>query len=122
MNIYVSHSSEYDYQNKIYRPLKEAKLLFEKNEFFLPHDRDKVINTKEKIRSSDLLIAEVSLPSTGQGIELGWANYVKVPILCIYRTGVKISSSLKFITNYFIEYENENDMIQKIEEFLLHNF
>lgn len=65
-----------------------------------------------------MLIAEVSLPATGQGIELGWADYAKTSILCIYKKGIQISSSLKFITDNFIEYENEENMISQINDFI----
>lgn len=118
MNIYVSHSSSYDYINKIYNPIIKSELS-KTNTFFLPHeDKNKIVNTKDIIASYDLVIAEVSLPTTGQGIELGWASYAKTPILCIYKKGSKISSSLKFITTDFIEYENAEDMIEKISAFL----
>ena len=117
MNIYISHSSKYDYINEIYNPIKKSKLI-ENNKFFFPHDNEKTINTKDIISNSDLIIAEVSLPATGQGIELGWADYANTPILCIYKKGSKISSSLKFITNNFIEYESIEDMINKINDFI----
>lgn len=117
MNIYISHSNKYDYINKIYNPIKKSEF-YKLHNFFFPHDENKKMNTREIITNYDLLIAEVSLPATGQGIELGWADYAKTPILCIYQKGAKISSSIKFLTNDFIEYENENDMIEKIEDFL----
>lgn len=118
MKIYISHSSEYDYINKIYNPIKNSSLS-KSNTFYLPHeDKNNVIDSKDLIKNSDLVIAEVSLPSTGQGIELGWANYSKTPIVCIYEKGSKISSSLKFITKNFIEYENSNDIIEKISGFI----
>ena len=118
MNIYISHSSKYDYKNNIYNPIKNSNL-FKLHNFFFPHDdNNKVINTKDIISNYDLLIAEASLPATGQGIELGWADYAKTPILCIYQKGAKISSSIKFLTNDFIEYENTDDMIKKISDFL----
>lgn len=116
MKIYISHSSKYDYISKIYNPIEKSDLI-EENIFFFPH-KNKIINTKELIESCDLVIAEVSLPTTGQGIELGWADYAKTPILCVYEKGAEISSSLKFITNQFIEYENAEDMIKKIREFI----
>ena len=116
MRIYISHSSEHDYINEIYNPIKNSNLN-EINNFVLPHE-SKITSTKDIIASSDLVIAEVSIPSTGQGIELGWANYCKTPIVCIYEKGAKISSALKFITNNFIEYEDVNDMIDKIKEFI----
>ena len=118
MKIYISHSSKYDYINKIYNPIKESNLN-KSNNFFFPHDdKNKIIDTKDIISSYDLVIAEVSLSSTGQGIELGWADCAKTPILCIYEKGTKISSSLKFITTQFIEYENIEDMLNKISDFI----
>ena len=118
MNIYVSHSNDYDYQSKIYEPIKNSKLM-DGNTFFFPHDEiGKNIKTKDIISYFDLVIAEVSLPSTGQGIELGWSDYAKTPILCMYERGVKITSSLKFITEHFIEYENMEDMVEKIQAFI----
>ena len=89
MKIYISHSSKCDYINKIYNPIKKSNLNKE-NTFFFPHDvNNKVINTKDVISKYDLIIAEVSLPATGQGIELGWADYAKIPILCIYEKGAR---------------------------------
>ena len=118
MKIYISHSSKYDYKNKLYNPIKNSNLV-ESNEIFLPHeDPNQIINTKEIISNSDLVIAEVSVPTIGQGIELGWADYAKTPILCIYEKGAEISSSLKFITNNFIEYEDSDDLVSKISEFI----
>ena len=121
MNIFISHSKKYDYINKIYNPIKNSNLV-KSNNFFFPHDNNKTINTKEIISNSDLAIAEVSLPGTGQGIELGWADYATTPILCIYEKGLKINSSLKFITNNFIGYENTDDMIKKINNFVHDSF
>lgn len=121
MKIYISHSSQYDYINKIYKPIKESNLMKE-NVIFLPHDdNNKVINTKKIIKESDLIIAEVSEASTGQGIELGFADCFNRKILCIFESGTKISSALKFITNNFIEYNNSKDMIDKINEFIDNN-
>ena len=117
LKIYISHASKFDYINKLYNPLKES-ILFKDHVFILPHDEEKVINTKAIISSSDLLIAETSIQTTGQGIELGWADYAHVPIICIYEKGAEISSALKFISNDLIEYENQKDMIQKIEDII----
>ena len=121
MNIYISHSSNFDYINNLYNPIKNSNLV-KSNSFFFPHDSNKTTNTKEIISNSDLVIAEVSLPTTGQGIELGWADYASTPILCIYEKGSEISSSLRFIANSIIEYENEEDMISKIETFINHTY
>ena len=118
MKIYISHSSKYDYTNRIYTPIKNSDLV-QSNTFFLPHeDKNKIVNTKDIISNCDLVIAEVSSPTIGQGIELGWADYAKIPIVCIYEKETRISTSLKFITNYFIEYEDINDMVNKISNFI----
>ena len=45
-------------------------------------------------------------------------NIYVAHLLCIYEKGSKVSSSLKFITNNFIEYDNTNDMVEKINNFL----
>ena len=119
MKIFVSHSSGYDYKSKIYEPIRKSDM-YENNEFIFPHDGNEMLNTKEIIEKSDLIIAEVSLPSTGQGIELAWADFAKAPVLCIYEKNSKISSTLKFITNDFIEYDGADDMINKIANFVEH--
>lgn len=120
MNIYISHSSKYDYINNLYDPIKKSKL-YETHCFYFPHETDEIINTKHIITNYDFLIAEISLPSISQGIELGWADYANVPILFIYQKGTTVSSSLKLVTNHFIEYENTDDMINKINNFIEHN-
>ncbi len=76
------------------------------------------VNTKEIIKNSDLIIAEVSFPATGQGIEIGWADIFGVPILCVSKEGQKISGSLKYITDKFITYSDSQDFITKLSEFL----
>ena len=66
MQRYVSHSSSYDYINEIYNPIINSDIS-KTNTFFLPHEnKNKITNTKDIIASYDLVIAEVSLPSTGQ--------------------------------------------------------
>lgn len=119
MKIYISHSSNYDYLNDLYCPLKSSKICKD-NEVYFPHDKEP-INTKNIIGTFDLIIAEVSFPTTGQGIELGWADYCNVPILCIYKRGSKISSSLKLVTKNFIEYSDINNMTIQIENFINKN-
>lgn len=118
MKICVTHATQLDFINKLYNPIKNSEL-YKNHEIFFPHDEvSKNINTKEIIKQCDLVLAEVSIPSVGQGIELGWADFVEKPILCIYQKGSSYSSALKFITNNFLEYENETDMVSKIQNFI----
>ncbi len=118
MNIFVTHSSNFDFKNELYIPLRKSELN-NLHTIFLPHEEenDEVL-TKDNIKKSDIVLAEVSFPSTGQGIELGWANIYQVPIICIYKINSKISSSLNLLTDKFVIYENSNDMVQKLIDYL----
>lgn len=109
MNIVVTHSNNYDFVNELYIPIKNDNTLKVHN-IHLPEE-SRAIDTKELIKNCDLVIAEVSYPSTGQGIELGWANYVNKPIYCIYKKDKKFSSALKFITSKFYSYSDERELI-----------
>ena len=62
------------------------------------------------------MIAEVSHPSTGLGVELGWANSFGVRIICIFQKGCVLSKSLSAVTDKFVEYSNEREMTEGIEE------
>jgi len=97
MKIYLSHSSSFDFEDQLYKPLKDS-LLIKSHQFFFAHDKENIdTKSKEIIQNSDLVIAEVSYPSTGQGIELGWADIQKIPVLCLYSSGSTFSNSLKFV-------------------------
>jgi nucleoside 2-deoxyribosyltransferase len=114
-NIYIYHSSSFDFKNELYKPIRESELN-KKYNFILPHE-NKIIDTKQTIKEADLIIAEVSFPSTGQGIELGWANILNKKIICIYKDEHKYSSALKFITNQFYNYNKEN-LVTTLENFI----
>lgn len=123
MKIYISHSSAYDYNLDLYQPLKEASF-FSDYEFILPHQESATpLPVKELFNSKKInfVIAEISLPSTGQGIELAWANENNIQVVCFFKENSKYSSSLKFISNKFIEYKNQEDLINKIEAVLKSN-
>ena len=115
MKLYLTHATSYDYKTDLYEPLK--KTIAVNHDIFFPHDEENV-NTKSKdiIKESDVVLAEVSQPSTGQGIELGWADSFNVPIVCFYRSGSKPSGSLRFISNVFIEFSSVEEMTAKLAE------
>lgn len=117
MKIYVAHPSGFDYENMLYKPLR-ASSLNKEHEIFLPHENGQHADTQELIRSCDLVIAEISLPSTGEGIELGRAEAMGIPILCISRKGIRVSDSLRYITEHFLEYSNSEEMLSKVTDFL----
>jgi hypothetical protein len=115
MNIYISHSSGYDYENELYKPIKESGLSAI-HHFFLPHEPENIdAAATDELKQTDVLVAEASLPSTGQGIELGQANVAGVPIICFYKTGTKPSGSLRFVTNKIVEYGDIHDLLAKLQ-------
>jgi len=111
MNIYIAHSSNFDFISELYNPIIEIKFIKQDINFILPHLTDKFKNSKSLISNQiDLLIAEVSYPSTGLGIELGWANIANVPICCIHKINTKYSSSLNTLTDKFYSYSNPEEL------------
>jgi len=117
MKIFVAHSSNFDFKQELYNPLRESALNTQ-HEIFLPQENGREVVTKETIQNSDVVVAEVSYASTGQGIELGWADVFGIPIICIYKEGSKVSGSLQFITKKLIEYKDKEEMISKLSEVL----
>ena len=116
MNIYVAHSREFDFKNELYLPIRDSNL-FKDHKVILPHDlSEKSFDSKMFfLNDCNLLIAEVSYPSTWLGIELAWANEYKVNILCIYKRWTKPSWSVKAVTDDLIEYTDDN-LISIIEK------
>ena len=117
MKLYVSHSSAYDFETELYAPLRSV--VGESHEMWLPHDDGRVngsTDAKDRIRSSDMLIAEVSLPSTGQGIEIGWADDAGIPIICLHKRGSRVSSALMYINARMVEYDDADDLVVRIQE------
>jgi hypothetical protein len=117
MKIYVAHSRDFDFINELYLPLRNSELN-SRHEFILPHEHSATpYSSKElfKDKKVDLLLAEVSYPSTGLGIELGWANVYGIRIGCIYKDGAKVSGSVKSISDSIFLYK-PSDLVQIIEQ------
>lgn len=111
MKIYVTHSTAFDFKEELYKPLRESELNT-LHEIILPHEKnDEPFSSKEFIPTCDLIFAEVSYPSTGQGIELGWADKEGRKIICFHKSGTKYSSSLKTICDTFFEYDSTESLI-----------
>lgn len=114
MNIYISHSTSYDYERELYVPLKNS-LLYNLYSLTFPHERSsEPFSTKEYFDTCDLVIADVSYPSTGQGIELGWASMMKIPIIAIHRKSAPISSSISVVTSQILGYHDIKEAIELI--------
>lgn len=118
MKLYFAHSRHFDYQLELYLPLRESPLN-DQHEIVLPHDPPgKDEKSRDEIKGCNIVFAEVSLPGTGLGMELGWADAAGVPIVCLYKSGSQVSNSLAYITETFIEYTDSKDLVEKITRYL----
>ena len=119
MKIYIAHSRNFNFKGELYEPIRQSSLN-KQHTFVLPHElSDKPFKSRDYLKDeADLMIAEVSVPSTGLGIELGWASIFKVPIICIYRRGSRISNSLRMISEDFIEYSNGQELVIRIKKII----
>lgn len=117
MRIYVCHSRHFDYQIELYEPLLASKIASE-HVLVFPHDKTPEHSAKEVIKGCQMLIAEVSLPGTGIGIMLGWANAFGIPVICVNRGGAVVSNSLKFVSNVYLEYTDSTDLVKQLESYL----
>lgn len=112
MKIYFAHSKDLENQEEIYSKLESLS----EHEFIFPYrDSSVPLNSKEIIKTVDLILAEVSNPSTGLGIELGWADMLDKPMVCAYRTGLEPSRSLKLMNTSLLEYDDITDLVNKIK-------
>lgn len=73
------------------------------------------------IQASDMLIAEISVPSHGVGYEIGFALNLNKPVLCLYQEGRTVS---KMITGnphpnlHITSYVNAMDAITEVNDFV----
>ena len=115
MKIFVSHCTKFNYEEELYKPLRESALN-EENEFVFPHEEGSRINIHDEIRDCDIVIAECTQTDFEQGLELGWANGAYVTTLCFYKTGSHISDSLHVVSENVIAYDSMETIIQKVKE------
>ena len=116
MKIYVSHCKGHDFFHELYVPLRNS-VFNSLHEIILPHEESlEQFSSKKVIPTCDLVLAEVSYPATGVGMELGWANVFNVPVICLHKVGKPLAGSLSVITQNFVEYKNAADMVSKIDK------
>lgn len=116
MNIYIAHTSKIDFKNELYKPIRESNLNNKYN-FVFPHEfSNQIFDSKNFLKNkANLMIAEVSESSIGLWIEIWRADFLSLPIICIYKKDSKISWSLKIISKTFIEYSSSEELISWIE-------
>ena len=114
MKIYFAHPQTINYQ-ELYETFKQDSF-FNSHELILPHDdKNHQNHTHDFYKTINLMIVEVSKPSTGLGIELGWAFDDNVPIYCFYKNGTTPSDSIRATTNHLSPYQNPSDLCTQIK-------
>jgi hypothetical protein len=121
MKIFIAHSSAYDFVNELYRPLKTSLLLAGEHELIFPMDDGRPGNSRSEVQACGLLIAEVSLPSTGMGMEIGWVDAVNIPIITIAKEGSAPSKALVYVTKDTHFYTSPESLVTLVET-LVKNF
>jgi len=114
MKIFVAHSSNFDFKNKLYAPLRSSALNTE-HEILLPQEGEIEEITREMINGCDAVVAEVSAPSLGAGIEIGWADAAGVPVIALYEKDAHPSFSIDNAVTDRFAYDNADDMLEKLE-------
>lgn len=119
MRIYVGHSSSMDFEEKIYKPIRDSELN-KRHEVVLPHeDSDELFDSRSFFEEGcDLFVAEVSQASTGLGIEMGWADQLDVEILCVHSEEVEPSGSIRAVTDNVRTYSDRDELVEVIESFV----
>ncbi len=118
--IYIGHSRDerFNYQDELYAPFMSS---LDEDIVIVPHEKEAEaqINSQEILPACNLMIAEVSYPSTGLGMELACAAHAAVAVLCIYKIGYQPSSSVMNFFPHIICYENNVDMVEKVARWIL---
>lgn len=113
--VYFAHANEGDYENKFYKPLGSLKNI----KFVFPYANEETKFSRDIIKKCDYLLADISNPAMGMGIEIGWANAFGVPIIFMYKRGSKVSSYLSKLSKNIIEYRNLEKELYKIKEIII---
>lgn len=116
MKFYAPHSRGFDFEKEWYAPLRELGSETG-HEFVFPHEKSSVAeNSKEAMKVFDGVIAEVSFPSTGMGIELGWADMLEKPIILVYRADAAVSPSVLGLSDRVVVYSSGEEMIRGLRD------
>lgn len=83
-------------------------------------DEERYERAFQKIKEADLIIGEMSEPSTGQGMEIREAAILNKPVIIIAKTGSKVSGLIKGcpVVKEIFFYNNKEDLETKLQNFL----
>lgn len=100
------------YSNNIYSPIDTIE--------FKGTNREMYERVMKRLQTTDIVIAEMSSPSTGQGMELQEAVRLNIPIIIIAKNGSKISGTVlgSGKIKKVIYYDKKEDIKGKFTELL----
>ena len=100
------------YSDNIYSPIDTIK--------FKGTNKEMYERVMKRLQNTDIVIAEMSSPSTGQGMELQEAVRLDIPIIIIAKNGSKISSTVlgSGKIKKVIFYDKKEDIKGKFAELL----
>jgi deoxycytidylate deaminase len=75
---------------------------------------------KKHVRASEVVVAEVTIPSHGVGIELEWAREFGIPVVLLSRKGARVSRLVigSPAVVYHLEYEDVDEIKEKLPRIL----
>ncbi len=101
-----------------------GEVLSEKFDFSMDSSRDKLIFSTDRkmLESADVIVAEVSNPSLGVGYELGLAESLQKPVLCIALEGIMVSGMITGNPYFRVErYSSVEEAKGHVKRFLAMN-
>ncbi len=105
-------------QNLFNKKNIELLVFVDKYNFIANQEKEMMKVAFEEIDSSDFLIAELTTKSIGVGIEIGYSFAKKKPVIYIRKRDSEYSATASGTSNHIIEYENELDLVNKMEKLL----
>ena len=72
------------------------------------------------LKSCNIMVADVTVPSLGVGYEIAYAESINIPILCLFNTNQKKPLSAMILGNQRLEcfnYTNLNEAIAAMDQF-----
>ena len=87
---------------------------------FVGTDEERFDRAVSMLSETSMMIAEMSSVSTGQGIEIGIASTMNIPILVIAKEGSKVSGLVKGCKTVkgVVYYENIEDIKEELDKFI----
>lgn len=98
-----------------------GEVLSEKFDFSMDSSRDKLIFSTDRkmLESADVIVAEVSNPSLGVGYELGLAESLKKPVLCLAIEGIMVSGMITGNPYFRVErYSDVPGAVSRVKSFM----